>query len=399
MGTMIHLSLGALQIDWGKNSYFADHYSLFQNFDLKEVLDHGYDDPLEMEGYSRPLGDVVARLELLGYTLKTVRSEFATTENEWVSDYYPKKLSFSKFCRAIARINVAEYAGTWDEMPEGKFVPKEILDEIEHHEHRTGRRPDYWDAEVLLGGLSPYSKLRILAENPNNLKVPLIWPFGALVDSGWAKREDFLREADLSDRFLIVTEGSSDSHVIRKALDLLRQDIADFFRFIDMEDGYPFSGTGNLFKFCQGLVSIGISNPVLILYDNDTEGVTKYEATKRLRLPPNMVVTKLPDLKAFNKFNTIGPFGERKCDINGTAASIECYLDLGYKQNGRIPRVRWSSYAEGADKYQGAIERKTSYVKNFLGLRSKSANYDFSKLDAVLAEIYRICVDMKCAGS
>lgn len=396
---MIHLSLGALQIDWGKNSHFADHSSLFQKFDLKDVLDHGYDDPLEMEGYSRPLGNILARLELLGYTLKTVRSEFATTENEWGSDYYPKKLSFSKFCRAIARINVAEYSGTWDEMPEGKFVPKEILDKIEHHDYRTGRRPDYWDAEVLLGGLSPYSKLRILAENPNNLQVPLIWPFGALVDSGWAKREDFLRELDLSERFLIVTEGSSDSLVIRKALDLLRPDIADFFRFIDMEDGYPFSGTGNLFKFCQGLVSIGISNPVLILYDNDTEGVTKYEATKKLRLPPNMVVTKLPDLKALNRFNTIGPFGERKSDINGTAASIECYLDLGYKQNGRIPRVRWSSYSEGTGKYQGAIERKTSYVKNFLGLRCKSANYDFSKLDAVLAEIYRICVDMKCAGS
>ena len=107
MGTMIHLSLGALQIDWGKNSHFADHSSLFQKSDLKKVLDHGYDDPLEMEGYSRPLGDVVARLELLGYTLKTVRSEFATTENEWGSDYYPKKLTYSKFREAIAKINVA----------------------------------------------------------------------------------------------------------------------------------------------------------------------------------------------------------------------------------------------------------------------------------------------------
>jgi HEPN/Toprim N-terminal domain 1 len=34
---MIHLSVGHLVVDWGKNIYFKDHSALFQDRDLKPV--------------------------------------------------------------------------------------------------------------------------------------------------------------------------------------------------------------------------------------------------------------------------------------------------------------------------------------------------------------------------
>ena len=40
-----------------------------------------------------------------------------------------------------------------------------------------------------------------------------------------------------------------------------------------MEEGYPFSGTGNVFRFVQGLISIAVQNQMLVLFDNDAEGL------------------------------------------------------------------------------------------------------------------------------
>ena len=50
MGSMIYLAVGRLEIDWGKNSGFADHTPLFQTTDLAKVpyyyVDH-YDSDLD----------------------------------------------------------------------------------------------------------------------------------------------------------------------------------------------------------------------------------------------------------------------------------------------------------------------------------------------------------------
>jgi hypothetical protein len=396
MGTMIQLSLGGFQIDLGKNDYFQNHSALFQKIDLKTVPDYGYDEPIYMEGYTKTLRHTLGRLELLGYSLESVKREYALNLDEW-GEPFKRKISFKKICDLVKNINVGEVTGKWkwSKNPENKFVPSEILPKIEPiFDPYDNYRPDYWDIEFLLEGLTPYAKLRLLAENSKNLDVPIIWPFGLLVDNGWAKKEQFFGSLDHQKKFLIVTEGSSDSKILQKALTILKPEYADFFRFIDMEEGYPFSGTGNLYRFCQGLVSIGILNRVVVLYDNDAEGVSKFEATRKLSLPKNMIAAKLPELQILKKFDTIGPNGERKENINGKAASIECYLDLSYPEKKSKPRIRWSSYIDSINEYQGALEDKTVYMKYFLDQRVKEINYDYSKLNTLLQYLYDICVKM-----
>jgi hypothetical protein len=84
------------------------------------------------------------------------------------------------------------------------------------------------------------------------------------------------------------------------------------------------------------------------------------------------------------------------CDINGRAAAIECYLDL--KLNGYPPaRVIWSNYKKDVDAWQGALERKESYTRHFMGQTDESLRtgaYDTSKiimmLDALIAEAGRL---------
>jgi len=80
MGTMITLSLGCLEVDWGKNDYFKDHRAIYQEKDLKDIPTYlpGQDwpdgDPIvEMnEGFGKPLRHVKDRVELLGFTLKSI---------------------------------------------------------------------------------------------------------------------------------------------------------------------------------------------------------------------------------------------------------------------------------------------------------------------------------------
>ena len=81
MGSMIHLAVGRLEIDWGKNSGFTDHSALFQPTDLAKVryyyvkedgetyVDEWGEERRELEavlkdGVSKPLAQVVDRIEL-----------------------------------------------------------------------------------------------------------------------------------------------------------------------------------------------------------------------------------------------------------------------------------------------------------------------------------------------
>ena len=396
MGTYIHLYLGNLEIDWGKNHGFINYIGLFQPGDLSDVPYFYADNVVEYkEGYSTPLRNVMQRLELMGYTVDSAKAEYVGV-CEFNGDEEPP-VPFEKLKAVIANINVADVTGKWAQRDKENpdFVPKEIVESMGQGDFFHGsENPDHWAIDVLLSRLTAYSKLRLLAENPKNLDQLVTWGFTDLVESGWTTREAVTTQLSADQGFLIVTEGSSDSKIIKKALELLKPRIKDFFKFVDMEEGYPFSGTGNLYRFCQGLVSIGISNRVVIIYDNDAEGVSKLQDTKKLSLPDNMVAIKLPDLDVLTRFPTIGPSGEAIEDINGKAAAIECYLDLTHPSRPERPRVRWSSYVEAIHCYQGALEGKTAYAKAFLNLRSASSDYDFSNMIPILECIYATCVSM-----
>ncbi|HEY0256574.1 MAG TPA: hypothetical protein VGC39_03945, partial [Candidatus Methylacidiphilales bacterium] len=232
-----------------------------------------------------------------------------------------------------------------------------------------------------------YTILRLLALNPNAQNLPVNWQFADSEQAGWIGRRSIVRPLDPAYRFLVVTEGSSDANIIQHALKLLKPHIADFFDFVDMEEGYPFSGTGNLLKFLKGLISISIRNNVLIVYDNDAEGVTNYEKSCALNIPENMFIMKLPDRPDFKQFSTIGPSGQHKADINGRAAAIECYLDLHPDA-----LVRWTSFNDRIDRYQGELINKTHFAREFLSQRKRLADYDYSGIEAVLEEAIESCI-------
>lgn len=407
MGLMVHLALGPFEVDWGKNNSLRLHGELYQPGDVTLVPDiyvsENDEHITEMQsGTSKPLAQVLPRLELLGYTLEAARAEFDSLVTSFAGG--DLAVSFDDLAHALAKMDVDAAATDYHEDYDfGEFFAREIFDRLglkePPDEESAGRYSRYRLGEVM-ENLHPYVILRMLAENPANLSRLVTWHYHDVVDCGWVQPETIMESLGKVRRFLIVTEGSSDAHIIRKAFELLRPEIADFFSFVDMQEGYPFTGTGNLHKFSHGLVAIGIENQVIVLYDNDLEGSLRFGDTSALNLPANMRVIQLPTVPQLTQFRTTGPDGEATADINGRAAAIECNLDLAFERSSLDPEpvVRWTTYNERARAYQGALEFKEKYARRFLNLRTRASRYDFSKLEAVLAHIVATCVTMAAAS-
>ena len=400
MGAVVTLGLGRLEVDWGKNLNYANHSRLFLPGDVKPVSHHYFDPETEgiaeelKPGLARPLASVKRRLELLGYTLSEAKRHFEE-DLPGVPDFYENPdVSFEVFSRALAAVDVHKIAlDPWfADHSLGDFAARSILRDPEFTKTAKNLESLTRHDGTFFENLDTYVTLRLLAENPANLDVEVQWRFADLVESGWAEESSFYEGLGERERYLIVTEGSSDGAIIRRATELLRPDIADFFHFVDMSENYPFTGAGNLFRFCQGLAQNKIQNKVVVLFDNDAAGIEAQRKVKQLQLPSNMQVVRLPDLPQCRLFRTMGPSGCTQEDINGRAVSIELFLDL---RTGPQPCVRWTSYNSNSQTYQGELVAKELYTKRFLESRTLPLEYDRSKLELLLDHLFGAIVSAR----
>jgi hypothetical protein len=336
---------------------------------------------------------MLPRLELLGHTLENARSEFcrlvATFEPMRFDDEPMCVPTFDEFALLLSKLDISKVSGRYDDDHDlGEFFSEEIARRI----GLVGKPWQLRDIGEYLENYSPTSILRLLCENQNNLGLNVVWYFSEHLEEEWAERSDFVRPLLQEHRFLLVTEGSSDSLILSKAFELRRPQISDFFYFVDMEGGYPFTGTGNLFRFSQGLAGIGLQNKTVVIYDNDAEGNMNFNRTRSLSLPSNMRVMRFPDRPDGGRFATIGPDGPGEAQIDGRAASLETYLDLD--QMTSTPLIRWTNYLEPVKRYQGSLTQKEQAIKRFLRLGSQVETYDFSGIDQILDAIVNECVSI-----
>lgn len=424
MSTPITLTVGNIALTYDTRNIGIDHGALFQERDRQRrrsaFVDYEYykeypeEDVVQSEMcFCRTLGSMVPRLELLGYTLSTVRADYET-QSSVDSDRYaeaddrparPDRLTFDQFLAFIRTHGIRElkdeYHGSYDtEHAEGRgrFAedPAVALLPEGDPDRDVGGYSERSHFGAMIGFLHPYTALRVLAENPTNLDLDVVWDYGNFVHAGWAENEDFVAGARRAQTYLLATEGTSDTHILKLSFTLLRPDIEDFFRFIDIEERHPFSGTGNLSKFAEGLVKIDVQNRVVFIFDNDAEGIDTFRSLQRFTFPMNMRAMVLPDIDDLRNFPARGPNGVACADINGRAAAIECYLDLRLK--GRPPaQVTWTNYKETLGIYQGSLDFKDSYAKAFYSTSPEaisSGAYDCSKLRVVLGSLFTQCSEM-----
>ncbi|HEM9292648.1 HEPN/Toprim-associated domain-containing protein [Streptococcus agalactiae] len=349
---MITLGIGKMELDWGKNNVFNDHSCLFQKEDIKIVPYYYSDNEIEYkEGFSKNIMSVRRRLDLLGYSLYEIEELFneeSAMFKQLCSSSTP--ITFHDFYNTVINVDIQNINMASDEYDSdydlGEYVRKCVIHEIKD----LSNFPYYdaYDIGYFLENLDPYITL---------------------------------------EKILIVTEGSSDTDIIKKSINRLYSDIADFFDFIDMEQNYPFTGTGNLKNFVKGLSKINILNKILVILDNDTAGISVYNDIKTIDLPNNLKVITLPNYKDFDNFKCKGPQGDSLENINGKAVSIECFLDHSSIDDEIY--VRWTSFNDKLIQYQGNIEPKNLLIKSFHQYYKQE--YDFTKLKYLVDYILESC--------
>ena len=242
MGSMIHLAVGRLEIDWGKNNGFTDHSPLFQIHDIDNVPYHYVGEELEhgnkgkhrweiitefKEGLKKPLAEVVDRIRLLGYTSAWSEKEFIYLSN--LNGFETNIFTFNQLRKALGNADVnsllLEYGDGSEDF--GEFFLKQIYPALGFSELPPELRFTLSRFGEGMENLSAYTILQLLAANPTARNLPVIWAFNDVEEGGWAMRSEFVRPLDPSNRFLIVTEGSSDVAIIRHAFEVLEPQIAD----------------------------------------------------------------------------------------------------------------------------------------------------------------------------
>lgn len=412
MGTSIELCIGNVSLSYSKNFMGVDYGFLFQEGDLfrrrTDSIDYDYyeEHPTEIEDideaeelFARTLSRILPRLEILGFTLEAARAEYQAVVAEAVemasySELEESKteyLTFEEYCNLACRYPLGDLESVYieyetpdrDMLSQGRFAADiDVFMRIP----MTDNSDLYWSETSFLSArlciLSAESMLQVFALNAANADVEVTWEFGPIVHAGWVQREAFKPGARQKQKILIATEGASDARIIRRSLDILRPDVADFFNFVDVDERHHFWGTGNLVKFAEGLLRIDVLNQVLFVFDNDAEGADAFCKLEKLKLPANMRAMLLPDLEEFRGFATRGPEGVSVSDINGRAAAIECYLDLRLDQY-PAHQVTWSNFKKDIDAWHGVLDFKESYSKHFYDQPDdllRNGSYDVSKL-------------------
>jgi hypothetical protein len=420
MGTSIELELGGISLDYAKNHMGNDHGFLFQEsdrtrrhadgIDYDYFAEHSDDEELGRNEacFVRPLRRVLPRLDLLGQTVEAARSEYEAVVGEALEysstgdDDKAREacgfMSFEEFCDFCNRFKIEDLDSTYiegmtdgrDRIARGRFDA--LAEELSRIPHGFDRQL-YWSERSFFGSavciLSAYSMFQVFGRGEANLDVEVMWQFGPIVEAGWVTEDSFHGGAGRRHSILVATEGTSDARILRRAIDILNPDVADFFRFIDVDQSHPFPGTGNLVKFAEGLVHIDVQNRILFVLDNDAEGLAGFRRIEAMQKPVNMRVMMLPHLEEFKGFPARGPEGINPSDINERGAAIECYLDL--RLAGRPDaEVIWSNYKREIDRWHGALDHKDTYTRRFLEQSDESlrdGSYDTRKLEIVLSAL------------
>jgi hypothetical protein len=168
------------------------------------------------------------------------------------------------------------------------------------------------------------------------------------------------------------------------------------YSFLDHSAFKAQGGTGELERLARGFAGAGISNRIVVLFDNDAAGVAAAQRLGKAGLPGNFRILILPELEMARSYPTIGPTGPAVADINGRACGIELYC--GRKsltgEDGELCPVQWTGYDSGMKRYQGEPLEKEKIKERFYEIREHSPDLktdpELSSIRLILYSIMQI---------
>jgi len=429
MGSYCDLYISDYQIVSTKNAIDPFTLSLFQPEDLrvfkrkirerKEIL-HGRepeaDEVEQAVEYSNTSKNIKDRLEVMGFTMKKVEADFKLSKQEGIKrlkEYLKNKAFTASHKKMLSEMELLQKSNLDDFLKASKIIiekkyrhdvlkgelPKtsnNIVLFLLEHGHGMEKFPFMYDIRVLIRSMVEimpddvnvtYDVSEIAAEDYYEDEI------GLLYENTVA---NVTYDYEIGEKFLILTEGSTDIQVLQAALDILYPHLKGYYSFMDFGISNASGSAGSLVASVKSFVGTGIKNRVIAIFDNDTAADVALQGLKKTNIPNNIRVLKYPAIKIADKYPTIGPSGISVMNINGLAGSIELYFGKDVlTDKGKLIPVQWKGYDQSLGKYQGEILNKTEIQKKFQGKvndclanRKNIHKYDWSGLDAILKSIF-----------
>lgn len=412
------LTLGSLELNTSRNGVDPDLIWLFRPGDKK--LSHISSDTGDISGDAFVEGDdfddeyalaavqyrclateVRDRLELKGFTLDVARARFQARLRDEISsvecgDRYlisrsrPEKLSKAE--RKSLRILKALTPETWSEAV--VRIKEECLSEKSLRKSQAKneqlrllrymlKRPGPFygypglDYDVPTHDYLLFLRLTIETADPDEY---LVYDLSELVNAGWVDQDNdhvALAEAEtrknaaLSQKVIVLTEGTTDKDILERSLKLLYPHLSDCFHFFDFDlnrTNRVGGGVGPLANLVRAFAGANVSHRILALFDNDTAAKEALINLDPSILPENIVIKHYPDLEICEKYPTVGPSGREIMNVNGLAGSLELYLgeDVLRDSSGELIPVQWAGPSKAVQAYQGEVRDKRDIHKRYL---------------------------------
>ena len=356
---------------------------------------------------------VIARLDVMGFTLERARQDFESgrderliTYTDWAkeegNDYGYKEeitllqsLSFEAYLNALRQViaeGITPYAIDDTDRPELSQHVRYILQNDEGYEIT------YFADDVRC-------LIRMACEvAPKPSKV--VQDITDVIDSGYYETDEPVCQLAIDSLInghlensnrIVLTEGSSDAQILKASLALLYPELSDYYSFLDFGATRVPGGAGQLVSLIKGFAAAGIGNRIIGLFDNDSAARDARRSLDQVRLPSNIVVLAYPDLPLLQEYPTLGPSGLSCLNVNGLAASIELYLgvDILTGKDGSLTPIQWKGYLESVGSYQGEVTRKADLQAAFYeklaqagSSPSQRSEQDWSGIDAILQLVF-----------
>jgi len=310
--------------------------------------------------YKASAAVVARRLDLLGHSLKAARRAYECACDR-LGDYSRERwpgelLGPGGFDRWLDAVRTCIDAARKDGRPQASDVAEPLLRFVleDDDEHFLGFPGGAWLLVArAVAHVAPDDEFVLDIEE--------------LVDTGYLDEDEDLNSEASREPVIIVTEGKSDSRLLRRSVSALFPEFAEFMSFIDFETANAKGGTDELLQFGCMLIGCGIRNRMVFLFDNNTAGSAAHDRFVELKAPHNVFVMKLPQLRLIDAYPTLGPEGEMTADINGRACALELYLGLDAltDESGELIPIRWTGFDDKRKQYQGQITQKDAVQKRF----------------------------------
>lgn len=381
MGEYVGISIGNYDFIGQKNT-FGDLLSLFSPNELtiEDCIDED-GEKYERRYFTKTVRQAKRALDVMGHTLSHSQVLFEhelQTEIEYLSDDGEEEkintlnteFSFQSWVCAVKK-----YAAivARDEYVDGHFpllekeqacneAESKVYASLPFNEDETFFGIDLWYSDNAIGDY--WDVFRVILEAFEDEEIVTL-DYTNLYLGGWCN--EYPEEDDYkATKTVVLTEGNTDARIIEEAIKVLYPDMSKYYSFIDFST-YDVQGSTNyLSHYLKAFVAAGIENRIIALYDNDSAGLSEIKNLKKMTFPESVRIMHLPDLDFCNEYPTIGPSGNNIENINGRAVSIEMFVGKDILcVDGELIPIRWKSYVDKVESYQGEIITKSEVLKKF----------------------------------